>query len=188
MSLVLSILAIACTEPPVRVGDGPPSATTETVMVAARDLPPDARITEAALQARLMPDNYVPPGTFRSPGELIGRVPRLRVLAQEPIVEAALHPADGVEAGHRGVMVELGSARPRAGETVDVWWRPAEASTPCIELGQLPVLRVDDTHAVLQVDASEALALATVARSPSVRLTVRAPGDEGVAEEVRCSR
>lgn len=188
--LTISVMLGACAESAVRVGDGPPSPSTETAIVAARDLPAGTSLQGTDLQAIIVPVNYLPPGTFRAPERLVGRVLRSRVLAQEPItVPALLPPAEErLAPGTRAVTVPLGAARAQVGDHVDVWWTPPEARVACAAFQGLPVVMADRSSARLEVPVARSAQLAVLARAPSLRVTVRPPGDLEPDPETACSQ
>ena len=195
MTLLFAILG--CSDPAPAVPGGPPSRVTTTLIVAQQDLPAGQPIRESDLRAQITPSNYAPAGAIREAQQAVGRIPRFRVLAHEPLTARALvpradapprTPADSLEEGHRGIAVPLGTAVVSTGQRVDVWWQPPSASRSCTVVQAVPVRDVNDAYAWLQVPADQALVVAQVARSSTVRLTVRAAEDREPDLETACTQ
>ena len=190
-TLQLLMVLVACTQTAPRVGDGPPSHAQVTALVAARDLPAGVPIAATDLNARVMPENYVPVGTFASPVEVVGRVPRFRILAHELVREAAMVPVDGgsqpsdvLPEGQRAVSIGLGGADPQVGERVDVWW--AEGDRACAALQALVVQDRREAQVLVRVPAEDVAMLVLASQHPSYRLTRRM--DATIDPAVACSR
>lgn len=73
---------------------GEPAADTVMVVVAARDLSVGVPIEEGDVYGVAMAPGAIPPGSFVTPGEVIGRVPSSRILANEPINARRLADAE----------------------------------------------------------------------------------------------
>jgi pilus assembly protein CpaB len=68
---------------------------TQDVVIAAKDIPAGSTIAEAMLKdgtvrAIKWPKASVPAGAFGSPAEVIGKVNRVKIMANEPILESRL--------------------------------------------------------------------------------------------------
>ncbi|HHO50422.1 MAG TPA: hypothetical protein ENK18_05995, partial [Deltaproteobacteria bacterium] len=82
-----------CASTSDRIESGPAAEHSVTAMVAARDLQPGIPITESDLYARLVPTNYLARGVYLDPSEVVGKLPRYRILAHEPLrADAMIHP------------------------------------------------------------------------------------------------
>lgn len=69
--------------------------STQDVVVAARDIAPGTMINEAlikngAIKTTAWPKASVPVGAFSSPQQLIGKTNRVKIIANEPILESRL--------------------------------------------------------------------------------------------------
>ncbi|MCB9690468.1 MAG: hypothetical protein H6736_01510 [Alphaproteobacteria bacterium] len=119
------------------------------VVVARRDLAPGHELQAADVYLAWMPDDFVPPGTFRSVEEVVGRVP-MEVLLADGMVRAERLVAEeagvGLQAlvprGMRIVRLELprphGHIQP--GSQVDV----VDADGRCIVGQAVHVLATED--------------------------------------------
>jgi len=90
-----------------------PPEDTVMVIVSARDLYQGVVIAEEDLYAVEIPPRYLPEGVFLSPDHVVGRVPHMRILANEFInirhlETPAGRDAGGVEVGQR--LIELAIA------------------------------------------------------------------------------
>ena len=90
---------------------------TQDVVIAAKDIPAGSTIAEAMLKdgtvrAIKWPKASVPAGAFGSPTEVIGKVNRVKIMANEPILESRLS-GDGagltvrLEPGKRAMAVRV---------------------------------------------------------------------------------
>lgn len=190
---ISALCLAACTTTSDRIENGPPAEHSVTAMVAARDLQPGIPITEADLYARLVPTNYLARGVYLDPTEVVGLLPRSRILAHEPLradamirAEADLTPADRIPGRTRAVEVPTWGATPTVGHAVDVWWSPA--GRPCTVLQAVPVHEVSGDRAKLLVSPADALRLVALARQPSFRLTLRSADDREPDPETACTR
>ena len=70
-------------------------AANQDIVVAARDIPPGTTLNDEALKSGLIkttpwPKNSIPAGAFSSPQQIVGKVNRVKILANEPILESRL--------------------------------------------------------------------------------------------------
>ena len=70
-------------------------ALNQNVVVAARDIPPGTILNDEALKKGLIkttpwPKSSIPTGAFSSPQQIVGKVNRVKILANEPILESRL--------------------------------------------------------------------------------------------------
>lgn len=90
---------------------------TQNVVVAAKDLPAgtainDEMVKKGMLKAVQWPKASVPAGAFASPEQVVGKTNRVKILANEPILESRL-AGDGaglttrLEAGKRAMAVKV---------------------------------------------------------------------------------
>ena len=105
----------------------PPPAAAGSVVVAARDLPAGAQLTDADLRVLAWPVNLRPPGAMSRPAQVIGRRLAGPIRADEALTGTRLAGADltaGLPPQLRAVPVELaGSAMPdlvRVGDRIDL--------------------------------------------------------------------
>ena len=68
---------------------------TTDIVVASKDIPAGSTITEAMVKAGTIktaprPKASLPVGTFKDPKELVGKVNKLKILANEPVLESRL--------------------------------------------------------------------------------------------------
>lgn len=70
-------------------------ASNQDIVVAAQDIPPGTTLNDEALKKGLIkttpwPKNSIPAGAFSSPQQVLGKVNRVKILANEPILESRL--------------------------------------------------------------------------------------------------
>jgi pilus assembly protein CpaB len=70
-------------------------AANQEIVVAAQDIPPGTTLNDEAIKKGLIkttpwPKNSVPAGAFSTPQQVLGKVNRAKILANEPIVESRL--------------------------------------------------------------------------------------------------
>jgi pilus assembly protein CpaB len=67
----------------------------QDIVVAAKDIPPGTNFNDEAIKKGLIkttpwPKNSIPAGAFSSPQQVVGKVNRVKILANEPILESRL--------------------------------------------------------------------------------------------------
>jgi pilus assembly protein CpaB len=70
-------------------------ALNQDIVVAAQDIPPGTVLNDEALKKGLIkttpwPKSSIPAGAFSSPQQVVGKVNRVKILANEPILESRL--------------------------------------------------------------------------------------------------
>jgi pilus assembly protein CpaB len=70
-------------------------ASTQNIVVAAKDIPPGTVLNDEALKKGLIkttpwPKSSIPAGAFSTPQQVVGKVNRVKILANEPILESRL--------------------------------------------------------------------------------------------------
>jgi len=70
-------------------------AANQDIVVAARDIPPGTTFNDEAFKGGLVkttpwPKSSIPAGAFSSPQQVVGKVNRVKILANEPILESRL--------------------------------------------------------------------------------------------------
>jgi pilus assembly protein CpaB len=70
-------------------------ASNQDIVVAAQDIPPGTILNDEALKKGMIkttpwPRSSIPTGAFSSPQQVIGKVNRVKILANEPILESRL--------------------------------------------------------------------------------------------------
>lgn len=70
-------------------------ASNQDIVVAAQDIPPGTTLNEEALKKGVIkttpwPKTSIPAGAFSSPQQVFGKVNRVKILANEPILESRL--------------------------------------------------------------------------------------------------
>src|SRR5574341_1723040 len=68
-------------------------AANQEIVVAAQDIPPGTVMNEDAIKKGLIkttpwPKTSIPAGAFSSPQQIIGKVNRVKILANEPILDS----------------------------------------------------------------------------------------------------
>lgn len=138
-----------------------PDAPATTVLVAARDLPPNVPLTAADIREVAMPPPLAPAGAV-SRADAVGRGPVGAVRAGEPLTDARLAPADpdvssvAVRLADTGV---VGLLRP--GSRVDVVGAGAHllaADASVVAVRDEEVVVVSATRAAARRIAAESLA------------------------------
>jgi pilus assembly protein CpaB len=92
-------------------------AANQEVVVAAQDIPPGTVMNEDAIKKGLIkttpwPKSSIPAGAFSSPQQIIGKVNRVKILANEPILDSRLAGEGAgltvrLEAGKRALAVRV---------------------------------------------------------------------------------
>ena len=92
-------------------------AANQDIVVAAQDIPPGTTINDEALKKGMIktmpwPKSSVPAGAFSSPQQIVGKVNRIKILANEPILESRLSGEGAgltvrLEAGKRALAVRV---------------------------------------------------------------------------------
>src|ERR671919_58593 len=92
-------------------------ASNQDIVVAAQDIPPGTILNDEALKKGLIkttpwPKTSIPVGAFSSPQQVVGKVNRVKILANEPILESRLAGEGAgltvrLEAGKRAVAVRV---------------------------------------------------------------------------------
>jgi pilus assembly protein CpaB len=90
-------------------------ASNQDIVVAAQDIPPGTTINEDVIKKGMIkttpwPKTSVPAGAFSSPQQIVGKVNRVKILANEPILESRLAGEGAgltvrLEAGKRALAV-----------------------------------------------------------------------------------
>jgi len=90
-------------------------ASNQNIVVAAQDIPPGTTINEDVIKKGMIkttpwPKTSVPAGAFSSPQQIVGKVNRVKILANEPILESRLAGEGAgltvrLEAGKRALAV-----------------------------------------------------------------------------------
>ena len=90
-------------------------ASNQDIVVAAQDIPPGTVINEDVIKKGMIkttpwPKTSVPAGAFSSPQQIVGKVNRVKILANEPILESRLAGEGAgltvrLEAGKRALAV-----------------------------------------------------------------------------------
>jgi pilus assembly protein CpaB len=70
-------------------------ASNQDIVVAAQDIPPGTTLNDEALKKGLIkttpwPKSSIPAGAFSSPQQVLGKVNRVKIVANEPILESRL--------------------------------------------------------------------------------------------------
>jgi pilus assembly protein CpaB len=70
-------------------------ASNQDIVVAAQDIPPGTTINDEVIKKGMIkttpwPKSSVPAGAFSSPQQIVGKVNRVKILANEPILESRL--------------------------------------------------------------------------------------------------
>jgi len=70
-------------------------AANQDIVVAAKDIPPGTTLNEQAIKSGLIkttpwPKTSIPAGAFSSPQQVVGKVNRVKIMANEPILESRL--------------------------------------------------------------------------------------------------
>ena len=68
---------------------------TQNIVVAAKDIPPGTTINQESIKSGMIkatpwPKASVPQGSFSTPEQVVGKVNRMKILANEPILESRL--------------------------------------------------------------------------------------------------
>ena len=92
-------------------------ASNQDIVVAAQDIPPGTTINDEAIKKGMIkttpwPKSSVPAGAFSSPQQIVGKVNRVKILANEPILESRLAGEGAgltvrLEAGKRAMAVRV---------------------------------------------------------------------------------
>jgi len=92
-------------------------AANQDIVVAAQDIPPGTTINDEALKKGLLkvtpwPKNSIPAGAYSSPQQVMGKVNRVKIIANEPILESRLAGEGAgltvrLEAGKRALAVRV---------------------------------------------------------------------------------
>lgn len=92
-------------------------ASNQDIVVAAQDIPPGTTINDEAIKKGMIkttpwPKSSVPAGAFSSPQQIVGKVNRVKILANEPILESRLAGEGAgltvrLEAGKRALAVRV---------------------------------------------------------------------------------
>ena len=92
-------------------------ASNQEIVVAAQDIPPGTTINEEVIKKGMIkttpwPKNSIPAGAFSSPQQIVGKVNRVKILANEPILESRLAGEGAgltvrLEAGKRALAVRV---------------------------------------------------------------------------------
>jgi len=90
-------------------------AANQDIVVAAQDIPPGTTINDEAIKKGMIkttpwPKNSIPAGAFSAPQQVLGKVNRVKILANEPILESRLAGEGAgltvrLEAGKRALAV-----------------------------------------------------------------------------------
>lgn len=122
LAVVLAVVAVLTG---LRAATTPPEPTTG-VVVASRDLPGGAPLTDADLERRALPVDGVPDGSTSDPRTLLGRTLAAPVREGEPVTDVRV-VADGLLSGYPSLVAapvriaDAGSVRLlRVGDRVDV--------------------------------------------------------------------
>jgi pilus assembly protein CpaB len=92
-------------------------ASNQEIVVAAQDIPPGTTINEEVIKKGMIkttpwPKNSIPAGAFSSPQQVVGKINRVKILANEPILESRLAGEGAgltvrLEAGKRALAVRV---------------------------------------------------------------------------------
>ena len=92
-------------------------ASNQEIVVAAQDIPPGTIINEEVIKKGMIkttpwPKNSIPVGAFSSPQQVVGKINRVKILANEPILESRLAGEGAgltvrLEAGKRALAVRV---------------------------------------------------------------------------------
>ena len=92
-------------------------ASNQDIVVAAQDIPPGTMLNDEALKKGLIkttpwPKNSIPAGAFSSPQQVLGKVNRVKIVANEPILESRLSGEGAgltvrLEAGKRALALRV---------------------------------------------------------------------------------
>lgn len=92
-------------------------AANQDIVVAAQDIPPGTVINDEAIKKGLIkttpwPKNSIPVGAFSTPQQVVGKVNRVKIIANEPILESRLAGEGAgltvrLEAGKRALAVRV---------------------------------------------------------------------------------
>ena len=92
-------------------------ASNQDIVVAAQDIPPGTTINEEVIKKGMIkttpwPKNSIPAGAFSSPQQIVGKINRVKILANEPILESRLAGEGAgltvrLEAGKRALAVRV---------------------------------------------------------------------------------
>lgn len=180
---------------------------TQSVVVAAQDVPEGASLTRESLREEQWPINTVPEGAFASVDSIAGRVARVPIYVGEPIIPGRLAPdgtGPGLQAkvtpGKRAMAVKIddvaglsGLIQPNSRVDVLVTLRAAQDQNSQVAklfMENMRVLAVgtvvtsgpdnrpiNATTATLEVTPEEAERLALAMREGSIQLVLRGFGD-----------
>src|SRR5581483_2472778 len=94
-------------------------AANQDIVVAAQDIPPGTTFNEETMKKGLLkttpwPKNSIPAGAFSSQQQIVGKVNRVKIMANEPILESRL-AGEGA-----GLTVRLEPGKRAMAERVDV--------------------------------------------------------------------
>jgi pilus assembly protein CpaB len=191
LALAAALLALAALT--AVSAPGPVAAPVESasVVVAARDLPPGAVLTEADVGTVALPARAVPAGALPADGSVVGRVLAGAMRRGEPLTDARVVGPElaGLAAGPGAVAVPVRLADPgvaalvRSGQRVDVV-AVTEAGAPTVVVAGVAVLAVpreadgaaaDGTLVVLAVPEYLAPRLIGAALHARLAVTLRPP-------------
>jgi len=92
-------------------------ASNQDIVVAAQDIPPGTTLNDEAIKKGLIkttpwPKSSIPAGAFSSPQQIVGKVNRVKIMANEPILESRLAGEGAgltvrLEAGKRAMAVRV---------------------------------------------------------------------------------
>ena len=92
-------------------------AANQEILVAAQDIPPGTTITDEVIKKGMIkpmpwPKSSIPAGAFSSPQQIVGKVNRVKILANEPLLESRLAGEGAgltvrLEAGKRALAVRV---------------------------------------------------------------------------------
>jgi pilus assembly protein CpaB len=92
-------------------------ASNQDIVVAAQDIPPGTTINDEVIKKGMIkttpwPKSSIPAGAFSSPQQIVGKVNRVKIMANEPILESRLAGEGAgltvrLEAGKRAMAVRV---------------------------------------------------------------------------------
>ena len=92
-------------------------ASNQDIVVAAQDIPPGTTLNDEAIKKGMIkttpwPKSSIPAGAFSSPQQIVGKVNRVKIMANEPILESRLAGEGAgltvrLEAGKRAMAVRV---------------------------------------------------------------------------------
>lgn len=85
--------------------------STQDILVAAKEIPPGTPITNEMVKPTLYLKTSIPPGAFSSSQQVIGKISRVKIAVNEPLLDTRLGDKAGLTVlltpGHRAIAVRV---------------------------------------------------------------------------------